>query len=89
MFDYFSIINAIFFGERGSILNPDFKKYESILYMDAPVSKKHMPMSTEQRAAQFAPFDALSGIEEVAAAAKSDADARHTGELEREEITDA
>ena len=36
-------------------------KYEDILYLPHPVSKKHPQMSMEARAAQFAPFAALTG----------------------------
>lgn len=35
--------------------------YEDILYLPRPVSKKHAPMSLIARAAQFAPFAALTG----------------------------
>lgn len=40
------------------------KKYEDMLYMERPVSKKYKPMSMKDRAAQFAPFKALTGHEE-------------------------
>lgn len=38
-------------------------KYEAILYMERPKSK-HLPLTKEQRAAQFSPFAALKGYEE-------------------------
>ena len=38
-------------------------KYEAILYMERPKSK-HIPLTREQRAAQFSPFAALKGYEE-------------------------
>ena len=45
-------------------------KYEDIIYLPHPVSKRHKPMPVEDRAAQFAPFAALTGhqaaIEETA-----------------------
>lgn len=45
-------------------------KYEDILNLPHPVSKRHKPMPVEDRAAQFAPFAALTGhqaaIEETA-----------------------
>ncbi|EGX77922.1 hypothetical protein HMPREF9457_00426 [Dorea formicigenerans 4_6_53AFAA] len=44
--------------------------YEDIINLPHPVSKRHKPMPVEDRAAQFAPFAALTGhqaaIEEVA-----------------------
>lgn len=36
-------------------------KYRDILDLPRPVSKKHPPMSLYDRAAQFAPFAALTG----------------------------
>ena len=46
------------------------EKYGDILHESRPVSVKHRPMSPENRAAQFAPFAALTGydsaIEETA-----------------------
>ena len=35
--------------------------YDDILHLSRPVSKDHPPMSMEARAAQFSPYDALSG----------------------------
>lgn len=40
-------------------------KYEDIINYPHPVSKKHKQMSNYQRAAQFAPFAALTGYEEI------------------------
>lgn len=37
------------------------EKYIDMLYMEHHVSKKHPPMSIHDRAAQFAPFAALTG----------------------------
>ena len=42
-------------------------KYEDMLDMKRPVSKKHPPMPIKDRAAQFAPFAALSGHREALA----------------------
>ncbi len=39
-------------------------KYESIINLPHHKSKNHPPMSIEQRAAQFAPFSALTGYNE-------------------------
>ena len=36
-------------------------KYDDIINLPRPVSKKHPPMSVKARAAQFAPFAALTG----------------------------
>lgn len=39
-------------------------QYKDIINLSRPVSKRHAPMSLLDRAAQFAPFAALSGFEE-------------------------
>lgn len=39
------------------------EKYKDIIDLDRPRSTKHMPMEREKRAAQFAPFAALTGYE--------------------------
>lgn len=39
--------------------------YDDIINLPRPVSKKHKPMSIENRAAQFAPFAALTGYDKV------------------------
>ena len=36
-------------------------QYEDIINLPHPVSRKHAQMSMEERAAQFAPFAALTG----------------------------
>ena len=36
------------------------KKYGDILYQEHPVSANHLPMSVDNRAAQFSPFAALT-----------------------------
>lgn len=43
--------------------NGDWKKYQDIIDMERPVSKKHKPMSIHDRAAQFASFAALKGYD--------------------------
>lgn len=40
-------------------------RYDDIINLPRPISKKHAPMSLHNRAAQFAPFAALTGYEEV------------------------
>lgn len=37
--------------------------YSDMLDLPHPVSKKHIPMSLDKRAAQFSPFAALTGFE--------------------------
>lgn len=44
--------------------NENLSKYEDIINLDHPVSKKHKQMSLNDRAAQFSPFAALTGFEE-------------------------
>ena len=44
-------------------------KYDDIIDLERPVSRRHPPMTMAQRAAQFAPFAALTGYEEVIAEA--------------------
>ena len=40
-------------------------KYDDIINLPHHVSKKHLPMPMEERAAQFAPFAALVGYEDA------------------------
>ncbi len=42
---------------------PGRGSYDDMLDLPHPVSKKHPPMSLDKRAAQFAPFAALTGFE--------------------------
>ena len=55
-------------------------KYDDIINLPHPVSKKHPQMSMMQRAAQFAPFAALTGYD----AAINEA-ARKNGETEKDQ----
>ena len=41
------------------------KKYDDIINLKRPISKKHPPMSIYSRSAQFASFAALTGYEDV------------------------
>lgn len=43
----------------------DAHRYDDILYLPHHQSKDRLPMSLHDRAAQFAPFAALSGHEEA------------------------
>lgn len=43
----------------------DVHKYDDILTMKHPISKKHSQMARRDRAAQFAPFAALTGHKEA------------------------
>ena len=40
-------------------------KYDDLLHLPHPVSRRHPPMSAMDRAAQFSPFSALTGYEAV------------------------
>ena len=40
-------------------------QYDDLLKRSRPVSKKHPPMSVNNRAAQFLPFAALSGLDDA------------------------
>lgn len=61
---------------------PDGNRYDDIIALPHPTSKKHPRMSRLNRAAQFAPFAALTGYGDAIAEA-----ARLTGD--RTELTDA
>ena len=41
------------------------EKYEDMLYLEPPISKIHRKMSISERAAQFMPFAALTGYEDL------------------------
>ena len=41
------------------------EKYRDIIHLPRPVSQRHAPMTLQDRAAQFAPFAALTGYEDV------------------------
>ena len=43
------------------------RQYEDIIGLPHPVSRRHPPMARQERAAQFAPFAALTGHDEAIA----------------------
>ncbi|MBQ3797220.1 MAG: hypothetical protein II842_13290 [Butyrivibrio sp.] len=45
------------------------ERYSDIIHKDRPKSKNHVPMPLENRAAQFAPFAALTGYDDAIAEA--------------------
>lgn len=47
--------------------NGKLSRYEDIIHLPRPVSKKRSPMSSFDRAAQFSPFAALTGYDAVIA----------------------
>ena len=47
--------------------NEKLSRYEDIIHLPRPVSKKRSPMSSFDRAAQFSPFAALTGYDAVIA----------------------
>lgn len=49
----------------GAFGGKDPHRYDDIIDLSRPVSGKHRPMSREDRAAQFAPFAALTGYTEA------------------------
>lgn len=46
-------------------MNSNINKYNDIINLSHHVSKKHPQMSLEARSAQFAPFSALTGYEDI------------------------
>lgn len=50
-------------GKKEPYNEPDWRPYADIIDRQHHVSKKHPPMSMEERAAQFSPFAALTGYE--------------------------
>ncbi len=47
-------------------MKPECHAYDDIIDLPHPVSQRHPQMSMQARAAQFAPFAALSGYEDAA-----------------------
>lgn len=49
------------------MMNNDPSRYDDIINLEHPVSKRHARMSAHDRAAQFAPFAALTGYDAMVA----------------------
>lgn len=63
------------------------ENYEDVINLPHHISKKHRPMPREARAAQFAPFAALTGYEsDVNEAARYTGKRRELGEYETERL---
>ena len=63
------------------------ENYDDIINLPHHISKKHRPMPREARAAQFAPFAALTGYEsDVNEAARYTGKRRELGEYETERL---
>ena len=63
------------------------ENYEDIINLPHHISKKHLPMPRDARAAQFAPFAALTGYEsDVNEAARYTGKRREIGEYETERL---
>lgn len=60
--------------------------YEDIINMPHHVSDKHPRMSQEKRAAQFAPFAALTGFESAIYETEREWEEKVENEISREEI---
>ena len=60
--------------------------YDDIIHLEHPTSRKHPRMSRQDRAAQFAPFAALTGYEEMVSetAEENDRDPEPAGDDELE-----
>lgn len=52
--------------------------YDDIINLPHPVSERHTPMSRLNRAAQFAPFAALSGLDQKITDAAQEAECQYT-----------
>ncbi len=64
------------------------KEYGDILYREHPVSVKHPPMPRSSRAAQFAPFAALTGYDElIEESARETQEQRKPDAEKREELS--
>ena len=50
-------------GNERTSAGSQIDRYDDMLHLPHPVSRKHPPMPPENRAAQFAPFAALTGYD--------------------------
>lgn len=63
----------------------DDYRYDDIINLPHPVSKKHPRMALIDRAAQFSPFAALTGYEQALTKTQKLVEDRVEGEVEGEE----
>ncbi len=64
-------------------------KYDDIIGLDRPVSRRHPPMPLAERAAQFSPFAALTGYEDIIReAARLTAERIELGEDAQQELNE-
>lgn len=63
--------------------NRSEQAYEDILYLPHPVSSRHPQMPLEDRAAQFAPFAALTGHSDAIEQKARDVAQRYEGNTDR------
>ncbi len=66
----------------------DAHRYDDMLTLPHPVSKKHLPMARINRAAQFAPFAALTGYEDAIRESARLTDQRQELEEDSRELLD-
>ena len=60
------------------------RRYDDMIGLPRPVSRFHPPMARSKRAAQFAPFDALTGFDEAIREAERETEEKK--ELSEDEI---
>ena len=65
---------------------PETNKYQDIIHLSRPRSKRHPPMSAHDRAGQFSPFAALTGFEAAIAETQRLTDSRITLEEGAKEL---
>lgn len=61
-------------------------RYDNIINLPRHISKRHAPMSRGNRAAQFSPFSALTGYDDIIAESGRLTDARHTLDEDEEAV---